>query len=177
MSSCRRTSTAAGSSSDGTMRVFSTIWSTVRLLDPDLRPDLVKPVRPRAPEFFLVQREELGVPSHTRRLAPWSIVRGVCTGGSLSPSSFVQVAPLTSLSSVVSGHRQCHCDGLLLVTPLSTQPPLPCPPRGAPSVASSHALLPVTVHPLKHHQTYVRGQAWVRRLLLLLLNGYIILKE
>ena len=39
-------------------------------LVPLLRPDLVEPVRPRAPEFFLVQREELGVPGHTRRLAP-----------------------------------------------------------------------------------------------------------
>ena len=39
-------------------------------LYPVLRPDLVKTVRPRAPEFFIVQREELGIPGHTRRLAP-----------------------------------------------------------------------------------------------------------
>ena len=60
-----------------------------------------------------------------------SDVRGPCTGGPLSQWGFVQVAPLTSLCAMVSGHRQCHCDGLLLMTPLST-------PRGAPSVASSH---------------------------------------
>ena len=87
----------------------------------------------------------------------------LCAASALAvfcPRGFVQVAPLTSLSA----HRQCHGDGLLLVTPLSTQPPLPPPPRGAPGVASSHALLPAKVHPLKHHQTHVRGQAWVRRL-------------
>ena len=38
-----------------------------------LRPDLVQPVRPRAPELILVQREELGVPGHTGLLAPLSV--------------------------------------------------------------------------------------------------------
>ena len=119
------------------------------------------------PSSFSYSEKNSVKPGHTLRLAPWSIVRGLCTGGPLSPWGFVQVAPLTSLSAVVSGHRQWHCDSLLLVTPLGTQPPLPSPPRGAPSVASSHALLPEGVHPLKHHQTHVRGQAWVRRLVVL----------
>ena len=114
-------------------------------LNPFLRPDLVKPVRPRAPEFFLVQREELGIPGHTRRLAPKTIARGLCTGGPLSLWGHVQVAPLTSLTAVVSGRRQCHCDGLLLMTPLSTQPPLPSPPRGA-SAAFSHQRPTARVH-------------------------------
>ena len=113
--------------------------------------------------LFLVQLEELRPPGCSVRRSPWSVVRRVCTGDLLSPWGFVQVAPLTLLSAVVSGHRQCHGDVLLLVTPLSTQPPLPPPPRGSPSVGSSHALLPARVHPLKHHQTHVRGQAWVRR--------------
>ena len=109
---------------------------------------------------FVKQLEVHRIPGHSLLRRD---VRGLCTGGPLSPWGFVQVAPLTSLCAVVSGHRQCHCDGLLLVTPLSTQPPLPPPPRGAPSVASSHALLPARVHPLKHHQTHMQGQAWDRQ--------------
>ena len=33
--------------------------------NPHLRPDASEAVRPRTPELFLAQREELGVPSHT----------------------------------------------------------------------------------------------------------------
>ena len=101
------------------------------LQHPLLRPRVQDWPRPQPCGVFVKQHKVHRIPGHSflRR-----DVRGLCTGGPLSPCGFVQVAPLTSLCAVVSGHRQCHCDGLLLMTPLSTQPPLP------------HALLPARVH-------------------------------
>ena len=81
------------------------------------------------PSSFSYSEKNSVKPGHTLRLAPWSIVRGLCTGGPLSPWGFVQVAPLTSLSAVVSGHRQCHCDSLLLVTPLAGVHPFETSPN------------------------------------------------
>ena len=53
-----------------------------------------------------------------------------CTGGLLSPWGVVRKSALTSRRRVVSGHRQCHCDSVLLVFPRSRQTSLP-PPLGS----------------------------------------------
>ena len=92
-------------------------------LNPFLRPDFVEPVRPRAPEFFLVQREELGIPSHTRRLAPWSIVRGLGSGSRLSP-----------WCGVVSRFCQSHCDAYPCILQICTVASLSSPLRGSRNV-------------------------------------------
>ena len=130
-------------------------------LDPLLRPWLSEWSQPQIPGSSLYNWKSSG----------FLAALGVGLRGALCAASALAVfcprgASFRSLSAVVSGHRQCHGDGLPLVTPLSAQPPLPPPPRKAPGVASSHALLPARVHPMNHHQTHVRGQAWVRRLLL-----------
>ena len=55
----------------------------------------------------------------------------------------VRSAPVNSWRAVVNGRRQCHCDGLLLVAPLCTQPPLPPPLcSGGPFASSHHGLQP-----------------------------------
>ena len=79
-------------------------------LNPFLRPDLAELVRPRASQFFLVQRGELGIPGHTRRLAPWSIVRGLGSGSRLSP-----------WGGVVSRFCQSYCDAHPCILQICTE--------------------------------------------------------
>ena len=67
-----------------------------------------------------------------RLLCPWAVVQLV--------SCHLQRV-LLAVDAVVASCGQGHCDGLLLVTPLSTQPPLPSQARGARTVASSHVFV------------------------------------
>ena len=95
-------------------RVVDNLYHGAPLI-PLLRPDLEEPVRPHSPEFFIPQREELGVPCHTRRLAPQRRV--------------VRHGP--NITAVMKGCCQGHLQRKLLVPPMHAQPtvttPLRCP--------------------------------------------------
>ena len=93
-------------------------------LNPLLRPDVGETVRPRTPELFLKQREQLGFPlGLDRLLAPWSVVR-------LGPSTFER--------RVVQGCGQLHAHGHPLVSQARAELALPSPPRGATAAVNIH---------------------------------------